>query len=85
MSLAKAVVLDNGSDTIKVGFAEEDSLQTEFISVVGRPKYAKLQERADREDPLVGSDALDQRSDLDLKYPIENSIITSWDDMETVI
>lgn len=84
MSLAKAVVLDNGSDTIKAGFAEEDSPQTEFITVVGRPKYAKLQERADREDPLVGIDALDQRSDLDLTYPIENSIITSWDDVETI-
>ena len=85
MSAAKAgVVLDNGSDTIKAGFAKEDAPHTVFTSVVGRPEHAKFQELADRDDPLVGNDALDLRSNLDLTYPIENSIITNWDDMEEV-
>ena len=79
-----ALVLDNGSDTVKAGFAKEETPHTVLTSVVGYAKSAKFQEVADREDPLIGQDALDPSSNLDLTYPIKNSIITNWDDMEMV-
>lgn len=36
------------------------------------------------EDTFIGSDAQNRRSSLTLKYPIENGIITNWDDMEVI-
>lgn len=79
-----ALVLDNGSDTTKAGFAREEAPHTVLTSVVGYEKHAKFQEVWDRNDPLIGQDSLDLSSNLDLKYPIKNSIITNWDDMEMV-
>ena len=79
-----AVVLDNGSDTIKAGFAKEETPHTVLTSVVGYPKSAKFQEVADRDDPFIGQDALHSNCNLDLTFPIKNSIITNWDDMELV-
>ena len=79
-----AVVLDNGSDTIKAGFAKEETPHTVLTSVVGYPESAKFQEVADRDDPFIGKDALHSSCNLDLTFPIKNSIITNWDDMEMV-
>jgi len=77
-----AVVLDNGSDNIKAGFAREETPHTVLTSVVGYPESAKFQEVADRDDPFIGKDALHSSCNLDLTFPIKNSIITNWDDME---
>ncbi|KAL9956813.1 hypothetical protein ACROYT_G038354 [Oculina patagonica] len=79
-----ALVLDNGSDTIKAGFAKGEAPHTVFTSVVGHEKHAKRQEEADRKEPLIGQDAVELTGNLDLTYPIKNSIITNWDDMERI-
>ena len=79
-----ALVLDNGSDTIKAGFAKEETPHTVLTSVVGYPESAKFQEVADRDNPFIGQDAVHSSFNLDLTFPIKNSIITSWDDMEMV-
>ena len=79
-----ALVLDNGSDTIKAGFAKEETPHTVLTSVVGYPESAKVQEVADRDDPFIGQDALHSSCNLDLTFPITNSIITNWDDMQMV-
>lgn len=36
---AAVVVVDNGSGSIKAGFAGDDAPQCVFPSVIGRPKY----------------------------------------------
>ena len=76
-----ALVLDNGLDTIKAGFAKEETPHTVLTSVVGYPESAKFQEVAD-----IGQDALHSSCNvnLDLTFPIKNSIITNWEDMEMV-
>ena len=79
-----ALVLDNGSDTIKAGFAKEETPHTVLTCVVGYPESAKFQEVADRDNPFIGQDAVHSSCNLDLTFPIKNSIITNWDDMEMV-
>ena len=73
-----ALVLDNGSDTTKAGFAKEEAPHSVIPSVLGYEKTAHGKE------PLIGQDAVDLISNLDLSYPIKNSMITNWDDMEKV-
>ena len=71
-----AVVLDSGSDTTKVGFATEDAPGLVVPSVVAS------QDKEDRKPPLIGKDARGMMGALHLRYPVKNSIITNWDDME---
>jgi actin-related protein len=40
MSEQQTVIIDNGSGTVKAGFASEDAPRAVFPSVVGRPKHA---------------------------------------------
>ena len=37
-----------------------------------------------QEDSYIGDEALSKKGVLTLKRPIENGIITNWDDMEKV-
>ena len=79
-----ALVVDNGSDTIKAGFAKEETPHTVLTCVVGYPESAKFQAAADRDNPFIGQDAVHSSCNLDLTLPIKSSIITNWDDMEMV-
>ena len=38
MDFGQAVVIDNGSDTIKAGFAFDDAPRVVMNSVIGRPR-----------------------------------------------
>jgi actin-related protein len=40
MSEQQTVIIDNGSGTVKAGFAGEDAPRAVFPSVVGREKHA---------------------------------------------
>ena len=77
-----ALVVDNGSGTIKAGFEGEDSPRATFCSVIGRPKAPGLLELKD--GCLVGEEAERKRGVLRLKYPIEHGVVCNWDDMEMV-
>ncbi|ETO15613.1 actin [Reticulomyxa filosa] len=71
-------VIDNGSGTIKAGFAGKDVPEAVFPSVVGRPK----QQEANVKDVYVSDEAVTKREILQLQYPIERGVVTNWDDME---
>ncbi|KAI8597652.1 actin family [Dissophora ornata] len=76
-----ALVIDNGSDTCKAGFAAEDAPRYVFPSIVGHPRRQGVMAGM---DSYVGGEAQSKRSILNLKYPIEQGIITDWDDMEKI-
>ena len=72
-----AVVIDNGSSSIKVGFAGYDMPLTEIPTVIGRTKYDSNVDKTYE----IGLNALKQTDKFQLRYPIKNGVINNWHDM----
>ena len=68
-----AIVIDNGSGSVKVGLAGEDAPLAVFPSLVGTGK--------DNAESFVGHDAQLHAEVASLKHPIERGVITNWDAM----
>ena len=80
-----SIVCDNGSDMIKAGLAGEDA-PTVIPNIVESSK-SKFRMRMRElgmgmKDPLIGPDAHSMRGAIEINYPIEDGIVTDWDDME---
>lgn len=78
------IVLDNGSGTIRAGFAGEDLPKCYFPSFVGRPKHVRAMAGAREGDVFIGPLAQELRGLLKINYPLEHGIVTDWDDMERI-
>ncbi|XP_072042461.1 actin, cytoplasmic 1-like [Amphiura filiformis] len=77
---ASAVVLDIGSGMVKAGFAEDDIPSVVFPTVIGAP----LQRDAGLRSNYFGNQALSNKDNLNITYPIKHGIVTNWDDMERI-
>ncbi|ODV62595.1 actin-2 [Ascoidea rubescens DSM 1968] len=80
--LNQPVVIDNGSGTIKAGFAGEERPKSYLPAIVGRPKYSRVMAGAIEDDNFIGNKAQENRGLLKIRYPISHGIIDNWDDME---
>jgi centractin len=78
------LVLDNGSGTIRAGFAGSETPSSVFPSYVGRPKHPRVLAGALEGDVFIGPRAQELRGLLKLKWPLEHGIVTSWEDMERI-
>ncbi|GJP75456.1 hypothetical protein CLOP_g13855 [Closterium sp. NIES-67] len=83
----KIVVCDNGSASIKCGFAGDNFPVAVIPNVVGR-RLVRLDETSQGEAPpsiLVGSQCMEQQGQggrrVELSYPIHNGVVQRWDDM----
>ena len=79
----QAVVIDNGTGMIKAGIAGDDSPKAYFPSVIGIPKYNRIQ-GADDQSFFVGQDAINKKGVLTLQYPVSTGIISNWEHMEKI-
>nr|CAA27034.1 unnamed protein product [Dictyostelium discoideum] len=80
----QAIVIDNGSDMCKAGFAGDDAPRAVFQSIVGRPRYTGVMDVMGQKDSYIVDEAHSRKGFLTLKYPIERGIVTNWDDMEEI-
>jgi centractin len=78
------LVLDNGSGTIRAGYAGSDLPAAYFPSYVGRPKHTRVLAGAVEGDVFIGPRAQELRGLLKIRYPLEHGIVTDWDDMERI-
>ena len=78
------LVLDNGSGTIRAGYAGSDLPAAYFPSYVGRPKHTRVLAGAVEGDIFIGPRAQELRGLLKIRYPLEHGIVTDWDDMEKI-
>ena len=76
------LVVDNGSGTCKAGFGGDEAPRAVFPSVVGFPSHQGL--KFGGKDCYVGNEAQSMRGILNLKYPMEDTSNTNWDDMERI-
>ena len=61
------MVIDNGSGTIKAGFAGQDHPKCFFPSFVGRPKHLRVMAGAMEGDTFIGRKAQDLRGLLKVR------------------
>ena len=78
------IVIDNGSGTIRAGFAGEEIPSCYFPSFVGRPKHPRVMAGGLEGDVFIGQKAQELRGLLKIRYPLEHGIVTDWDDMEKI-
>ena len=74
-----AIVIDNGSGTIKAGFAGDAEPRSIFTPVCGH--FISSLYCMGMKEWCVGDEAKAKREMLTLKYPIQHGIVTNWDDM----
>ncbi len=70
---------------MKVGYAGKNFPEHIFPSMLGRPIIRA--EEADMNDVvlkdiMIGDEANAVRSALQITYPVDNGIVTNWEDME---
>lgn len=78
------VIIDNGSNTIKAGFAGDDAPRKIFPSVVGYTKKSPINLAMDEKAFYIGDEAKERRGRLDMKKPIQDSLINNWEDIENL-
>ena len=71
------VVIDNGSSTIKAGFAGDDAPRCVIPNVVGLSKNRLEMEGMGQADLYAADEALAKRGVLDIKNPIIRGIVAS--------
>ncbi|ORZ28515.1 actin family [Lobosporangium transversale] len=83
MESSKTIVVDNGTGFCKVGYAGSNFPEYVFPSVVGRP-ILRAEESIGNvrvKDIMVGDEAAELRSILQMSYPMQNGIVKNWTDM----
>jgi len=77
------IVCDNGTGFVKCGYAGSNFPAHIFPSMVGRPTIRAVNKIGDIEvkDLMVGDEASQLRSMLEVSYPMENGMVRNWEDM----
>ncbi len=78
------VVIDNGSSSIKAGFAGDDAPRQIFPSYVGYTKKSSISLAMDEKAYYVGDEAKERRGRLEMKRPVFDSLVNDWDDIESL-
>ncbi|GMH37075.1 hypothetical protein BSKO_04948 [Bryopsis sp. KO-2023] len=85
-SRKRVVVCDNGTGFLKCGFAGDNFPRASLPCMVGRPMIRYEEKMSSRflKDVMVGEECVEQRHQLQVSYPINNGVVTNWEDMQHV-
>lgn len=78
------IVIDNGSGTVKAGFAGDQVPKCIFPNFIGRTKHVRVMAGGLEGDVFIGQKAEEHRGLLSLRYPMEHGIVHDWNDMERI-
>uniref|UniRef100_A0A672V4M7 Actin-85C-like n=1 Tax=Strigops habroptila TaxID=2489341 RepID=A0A672V4M7_STRHB len=81
---SRVVIFDIGSGQCKAGLSGEQVPRSVISTVVGYPKFKPVMFGASHKDCYIGEEAQFKRGILSFTYPMENGLVTSWDDMEKI-
>ncbi|MHA1436992.1 MAG: actin, cytoplasmic 2 [Promethearchaeota archaeon] len=86
LSLAKAIILDNGTGISKNGYAGEDQPRSVFPTCIGTPKFGNvmIEVKDFARQWYIGREAMDMKGLLKLNFPIEHGTINDWPAMERI-
>lgn len=76
------IVIDIQSDRTLVGFAGDVVPRSNFPTVVGKPRHIGV---SGLKSIYVGHEAISNQRILQLRYPLENGLITDWDGFEQIL
>ena len=95
--MSETIIIDNGTNTIKAGFSDDDMPRVVIPTVLGKPapnspanpedvdeenKQPEEEEELNLQlDIFVGEEALNKGGTLQLSRPITNGLITDYDTM----
>ncbi|MCQ2817202.1 MAG: actin family protein [archaeon] len=94
-----SVIIDNGTNTIKAGFSDDDMPRAVIPTILGKPSTVQEQQPEEQKDNkqddndedkneqldiFVGEEALNKGGTLDLIYPIEMGEIKDYDSIELI-
>jgi actin beta/gamma 1 len=80
---ASALMIDDGSGTIKAGFVGDDNPRTIFPTVVYQASPLAVMNGAAQPEPFVDN-IPHIWQEYSIRHPIEHDIITNWEDMGMV-
>eukprot|EP01012_Entosiphon_sulcatum_P024012 TRINITY_DN29174_c0_g1_i1.p1 TRINITY_DN29174_c0_g1~~TRINITY_DN29174_c0_g1_i1.p1 ORF type:complete len:414 (-),score=51.89 TRINITY_DN29174_c0_g1_i1:39-1253(-) len=78
----RVVVIDNGSHTIKAGYAGEHAPRAFFPTMVGEPRNPGVVIATGDHEFLVGNLAQERRGCLLTNRPVVGGVVQDWRDME---
>lgn len=84
MTLPPAIVIDNGTGMMKVGFAGSESPRSIFPTIIGTPNSTQQMVGGQNKDFFVGYEAVAKKDLLNLHYPLDDGIINNWEDIERI-
>ena len=79
-----SVIIDNGTESIKVGLAGDEAPRQVIPTLIGYSQYSALDIVMDRTNYSIGASAYNKRGLLDVKRPIVNRRIEDFDAMEKI-
>lgn len=79
----EAIVIDIGSSLTRAGLAANDAPKLQMPTVVGR-SFIGSAITLDQKDLYIGREAINKKDILQLAYPVRNSQVKSWPEVEKI-